>query len=87
MYVCMRTFTAIWGVDGTVLRAVRDEDRHAAPRSNVSGKWVLVFRNLVLLCAFYSWAHAVYKRFVNSNLFGRRPPRSCTSRAGGETIY
>ena len=22
---------------------------------------------------------------MNSNLFGRRPPRSCTSRAGGET--
>ena len=48
-----RTFTAIWGVDGTVLRAVRDEDRHAAPRSSASGKWVLVFRDLVLLCAFY----------------------------------
>ena len=49
-----RTFTAIWGVDGTVLRAVRDEGRHAAPRSSVSGKWALVFRDLVLLCAFYS---------------------------------
>ena len=46
----------------------------------------LRFRNLGLLCAFYSWAHGVYKRFVNSNLSGRRPPRSCTSRAGGETL-